>query len=142
MNQFSDFKSEIQKNWLNRRKSNKVTLIFSTLAVNARKMTYLNKDLKISIIENPPISNIFESSGFKLDHFFPIQSILSKIGKVNDNKMLRSKKAESIYGKTQWLAFIKLKCFHECRKPEKQMNFESRFKWFCLIRSIPLKRAR
>ena len=64
MNQFSDFKSEIQKNWLNRRKSNKVTLIFSTLGVNARKMTYLNKDLKISIIENPPISNIFESSGF------------------------------------------------------------------------------
>ena len=64
MNQFSDFKSEIQKDLVNRQKSNKVTLIFSTLGVNARKMTYLNKDLKISIIENPPISNIFESSGF------------------------------------------------------------------------------
>ena len=64
MNQFSDFKSEIQKDLVNRQKSNKVTLIFSTLGVNDRKMTYLNKDLKISIIENPPISNIFESSGF------------------------------------------------------------------------------
>ena len=60
MNQFSDFKSEIQKDLVNRQKSNKVTLIFSTLGVNDRKMTYLNKDLKISIIENPPISNIFE----------------------------------------------------------------------------------
>ena len=64
MNQFSDFKSEIQKDLVNRQKSNKVTLIFSTLGVNDRKMTYLNKDLKISIIENPPISNIFEPSGF------------------------------------------------------------------------------
>ena len=64
MNQFSDFKSEIQKDLVNRQKSNKVTLIFSTLGVNDRKMTYLNKDLKISIIENPPISNIFDPSGF------------------------------------------------------------------------------
>ena len=70
MNQFSDFKSEIQKDLVNRQKSNKVTLIFSTLGVNDRKMTYLNKDLKISIIENPPISNIFEPSGFEVVRVF------------------------------------------------------------------------